>query len=388
VGGDTSSKFIMLVEPAGISTVDEDGSLNISFTSSLPVYNYTVWNEDESKIATDAVSKTQCRGEAVFSDTVRCTVKAKKPGNALDLDSLEGAVEFYSINISFMGPGQSDDFRELDMGKYYKYEYGLSFPILPVKACESAECRQSLLKISETFIQLREAYIAEQKFSDSHMTAEMAGDVLSLAGKGLVHHYGGKFLGGVSKSALKTGVKTGGKLLPKIVSRVAGVPGLVLSLVTSPMIKSDISTFLFDEIVCDAYSGTMADAQFGEPINDMPEVTAGKGLVGYVDEGLEVGGEVMKDIAREGFMMYSESDYKTCANSIGLFNWLFGKVATWASDDMVNEPREFNVTVLMTRVVIAFMISFFAVVVSVTLFRSISENIGGDSSLMGLGKLL
>jgi len=51
-------------------------------------------------------------------------------------------------------------------------------------------------------------------------------------------------------------------------------------------------------------------------------------------------------------------------------------------------PREFNVTVTMTRVVLVFIISLFSLIISVTFFRAISESIGGDSSLLGLGKII
>lgn len=411
----TTPNFIIFVGPKGIVSLTDQvkqKGVNFSFKGMFPKYNYTVVDDEGREL---------CKGEGEFDQQIDCPINLNevKIGDVQDGDTLAESMMFYNITVSFYGLStelarslygeDSDDLASLGLPStsvispglvakhvsenQYLYEYTLSVPLLFVEKCGGPECEQELYIKDEEFSRIAEQYMSDQieeGFNDLYAPG-IAGDILSFSGKIAMTKFSKKMaVAGVkklTKKFAKSTIKTG---LKKVAGAAAGWPAVLLQMVT---IKSDISTGLFDEIACDAYSGAMARSYFGEPLYKQPEVSSSSADMYYkIGESLNSIGEftadTIKEMIQSTFILYSESDYKSCAGSVGLFNKMAGGVLGSASSGVVNSAREFNVTVLFTRVIVVFMIVIYSIVITVTLFRAIAENIGGDSSLMGLGKLV
>lgn len=384
---DADGTQIIFLSPTDIVQVGNNTKeINFTFSARTAIYNYSVMDDNGNQI---------CKGIGVATEPISCPIKldSLKPLDVVaDADKLDNAVYFYNITIDFYGSSV-----DLSQSEYikpdYPYKESLSVPILVVKECTTPVCDQKYIVKNAEFNQVRDAYISNQKNPEqfAENLAQQTANMLVLAQKFALHYYSESAMKEVSKTLVKQVVKEGTKkatksILSKAIGGVAGGVGAIVTFtLSSALIKADVATGMFDEIACDAYSGYMAQSYIDPPSN-APEVNTAQ-LDFWKKVWLRAGqakdfiAEVGLDMARSYGSMYDASDYKSCAASTGAFNYLAGKLTGYS-------PREFNVTVLMTRVVMVFMISLFSVIISVTFFRSISESIGGDSSLMGLGKLL
>ncbi|MGB9635298.1 MAG: hypothetical protein ACPL0A_02360 [Candidatus Micrarchaeia archaeon] len=374
----TGAVPVQFVGPSDIVIVDDkvkkDG-INFSFVGLLVSYNYSVVDERNNKI---------CKGSSTYGEQINCTISYSRIPTPDDLNKKnELTPHFYNITLSFYGVE-----RGLEGISPAQYKYALDVPVYFIKPCDSAECEQTLLVKNEESKEIRNAYIAEQQYEeiDDLYAPGVAGDVLTATGKLTASYLAKRGFEKVTRDVVERVGKTG---LKGALGKIAGAPvGIVSFILSSATIKSDISTFIFDEIACDAYSGHMAKSYLGEPLYKQPEVSDSTwmySIANAIKEGGEFIGSAVYDIYDQTFKMYGESDYTSCASSTGLFNKMLGTVLP---GDIIESPREFNVTILFSRAIFIFMISFFSIVISVTFFRSIAENIGGDSSLMGLGKLI
>ncbi len=405
----TTPNYIVFVGPKGIIDLNEkvmNSGVNFSFIGMFPEYNYSVIDENGREI---------CSGTGALGEQVDCAINLNdvRAGDVQDEDSFEESIMFYNISVSFYsGIFSSEDYadyltspslnplagakilvNEIAADELYEFEYKLSVPLLFVKACDSTECEQELMIRDEEFNRIAETYIANQVTDDIDdiYAAGVAGDMLSFSAK----VGAAKLPKYLLSRALKEGgeeaaKKTFGALLKSAGKKALGWPAALLQIVT---IKSDISTGIFDELACDAYSGTMAKSYFGDPLYKQPEVSSSSAdTLYYLEKGYSSASEftydTLKEFMQSSFILYSESDYRSCAGSIGLFNKMVGMVLGGVSSGIVDNPREFNVTVLFARVIAVFMITLYSIIITVTFFRSIAENIGGDPSLMGLGKLV
>ncbi len=379
--------YIIFLGPQDIIIYKEGTTANLSFTSTIPLFNYTV-NEEGGSVLCNGI-------DATSEKPVECELPldSMQRADIMDSETLGNYMKFYNITISFYADYYDEEMR-LQPG--YEYVYTLSVPVLVVQQCESTECSQQYIIKNQEFKEMRDAYIGGQTVGDVNdlYWSGVTGDIVSTGGKLAMSWATQKGFKKVSKTVVKEVAKKGFKgFLGKVIGGLVGGPFAVISfIISSVSIKSDLSTAMFDEIACDAYSGHMAEAYF-EPTYTQPEVSDASWNVWYsMSKAIQNSWEFIVDSGGEmidsSFKMYGESDYTSCAGSIGLFNEIMGSIAGWTTSGVVDNAREFNITILFTRVIMVFMISIFAIIITVTFFRSIAESIGGDSSLMGLGKLI
>ncbi len=388
---------IQYIGPRTIVIADNDTkSVNLSFVGFPSQYDYTVKTTGSG---TEICSSKTLGRKAVAGEQIDCQIDVTKLTAAdliKDEDKPDLGIYEYTISISFTA--DKVDEKTFGITPDYPYTKDLKVMMFVIKPCVTTECDQKLILRNAEYGEIMDSYLADQMGDDSTYVPGATADGITLASKFATHVWSDQALKKASALVVQKTIKTGTKQvvksgLAKVGGAVASGPGLIASfLLSSATIKSDIATGMFDEIACDAYTGRMAEAYIGLPPSGTPEVDssqmtfyqkAWKGVASAGDFMVSTGGELRDDYVK----MYGKSDYTSCASSIGALNWLVGKM-TMIGSGQSTPPREFNITVLMTRAVLAFMISLFAVIVSVTFFRSISESIGGDASLMGLGKLI
>ncbi|MCX8200181.1 MAG: hypothetical protein N3G76_01805 [Candidatus Micrarchaeota archaeon] len=384
---DVDGTQIIFISPKEIVQVsDKTKEINFTFAARAALYNFTVIGPD---------GRTLCKGTAIATQEISCpiSVSSLKPLDLIsDASKLDEAVYFYNISVDFYGTGY-DSLTQSYITEGYKYKETLSVPIFVIKNCTTVECDQKYMVRNAEFNEVRDAYIAAQKNPEqfAENAAQKTANAMVLAQKFTLHYMSEKGMKKATEKLVKQVAKEGMKktlttTLRKGAGAVAGGVGAIVTFaLSSALIKSDIATAMFDEIACDAYSGYMAQKYIDPPPNapsvDTSQLDFWKAAWYRAGQAGDFIAEVGVDVLRSYGSMYDASDYKSCAASTGAFNYLAGKATGYS-------PREFSVTVLMTRVVLAFIISLFSIIVGVTFFRSISESIGGDSSLMGLGKVI
>ncbi|MEM4331740.1 MAG: hypothetical protein QW500_00490 [Candidatus Micrarchaeia archaeon] len=378
---------IIFLSPKDIVQVDESTKeINFTFTARAGIYNFTV---------KDQTGGLLCKGTAITTQEIVCPISISKlkPLDLIkDADKLDQAVYFYNISIDFYGTAFDSQTQQYIL-ENYPYKESLSVPIFIIQKCTTTECEQKYQIRNAEFNEIRDGYIADQKNPEYFLdnAAQKTANMFVLAQKFSLHYMSEKAMKQVSGTVVKQVAKEGTKktisaMLKRGAGAVAGgVSAIVTFALSSALIKSDIATAMFDEVACDAYSGYMAQKYIDPPSNapsiDTSQLDFWKAAWYRAQQAGDFIAEVSLDMLRSYGSMYDVSDYKSCAASTGAFDWLAGKALGYS-------PREFNVTVLMTRVVVAFMISLFSIIIVVTFYRSIAESIGGDSSLMGLGKVI
>jgi len=386
----SAGTVIQYVGPRSIIVADNNtlkNGINLSFVGYPSEYNYTVKDGNGNVI---------CKGSAITGEQVDCLIDVRKL-TAADLIEDENKPELglYEYNITLNFNASEADANNWNEIKDYPYTKTLSVILFVIKPCETNECNQKFVLRNAEYGEMLEAYIADQLDNPFGTYAPgVAADTIVLGTKYVAHTMMNKGLKTVEKSVLKQVAKTGTKnVLSKALSGAVGATTAGATfIISSALMKSDIATGTFDELACDGYTGYIAQRYVGggpadEPKMDSSQLTFYNMTYGFFRDSTNFIGETLGEMRDDYVKRYGKSDFTSCSSSTGLFNWVVGKVGN-IYEGVDTAPREFNVTVTMTRVVLVFIISLFSLIISVTFFRAISESIGGDSSLLGLGKII
>ncbi len=405
-----NSNGLVVLTPLGINQLEsknlKEGDLVLSFYSTeLVNYNYTVSLDD----------KVVCSGNASLSTIVDCDLKDSIPtdfkledSNNIDRQDIDtfDVSEFnkkvkplnYTIQLNssseicFMDqhiispidgnvtckPGYErteiryypkkgiTDFQGNNI--YYGEPNPLPVSVYIMTECRTDSCHQYISRVSTI---LENSY---QKDRISFLVAPLIEELKSTNPVKTVEDVGVITI----KSAI-TGLTSF-----YLGSKMGVLTGLYL-------FKNDISSFMYDEVTCDPYISTAASNYFGGTDSGPRSSTESFGYItdlGSWFRDLQEG-IVKTPILRKFFTYYSESDYHSCSNSLGVYD--SGQLTAFVTGVLEGwdfKWKNMNMTVLLSPIVYVFIAFIYTLIFCVTFFKSLSGSIGGDASLLGLGKLL
>ncbi len=369
---------IVVVGPYGLNQLEstslKEGEVVLRFYSFIfPEYNYTV-----KKGSSIVCSGTNKLGEIVECDLQKfgpasLTVnpnsddfknKLEKALKESDL-SLSGTPVIYTILLS-----QNNG---TDTYYYPSQAKPLQFKVYFSKKCSSDLCYQYTTQVSSLL--------------ESNVTKDVRKQILGPVAEELKEGYPEGKAADVTLFATKaailglTGYFSGGNYEAILVA-------------TGLLFKSDINGFVYDEITCDPYTNMIATDYFKEGVSTYPE-KAGATEMGFIDS--------MKDYFTTDFSFkdffktlttnvkdyYGKSDYMSCSGGLGVVEG--GQITSLVGSVLVGTGlkwQSMHITTLLAPIVYVFISFIYTIIFCVTFFKSLSESIGGDSSLLGLGKLL
>ena len=369
---------IIVTGPYGLNQVEsatlKEGEVVLRFYSFIfPEYNYTV------KKANTIV----CSGTNKLGELVECDLKGYGPSslsvnpNSKEFtDKLEDALKKSNLDLA----GTPVTYTILlsqkngtDTLYYPSLSNPLDFKVYFSQKCASELCYQHTTQVSS----LLESSITKE------VRKELLGPVVDELRDGYPE---GKAVDATlyaTKTALVglTGYFTGGNTE-------------ALLIVTGLLFKNDITSFVYDEITCDPYTNAIALDYFGESYLPGPE-SASETEMGFINSMIKYFStdfsftDFFKTLFSEVKDYYGKSDYISCSGGLGFYeSGQFTSFITSAFGGSGMKWQSMHLTVILAPIVYVFISFIYTIIFCVTFFKSLSESIGGDSSLMGLGKLL
>lgn len=431
-------KNIVIYSPYGLNQVEDkdfaEGKVILRFSSLMfNEYNYTVTKGfaaldydliDAAPEPNDLIENKNnvlCSGTAERGEIIECDLKGSFPSGAHlhDIDDLmekiwgdeESEVEINPVTYYIQFKANASDY-DGDMNYFATVatypERALPYPVFYSTKCNSEACDQRAIQLSnylEDFAKEVITYhtlgvLVEDSLGDFLSKEEIYADAASVTMKVVATHTAQKSIkAGISKMGMHTMRSALRKGVPKLAVKGATIAGKALFaapaiLIESLFLKNDISSFTYDSMTCDYYSSKVAEQYFGGINSPEPELSTesgsymGKLFEWVVNTATPFTAKMLVEIV-EGFTKYySQSDYTSCTGSIGLFNYLADKGLSYVGVTEGQGLSNFHITVLFAPIVYVFISFIYTLIFCVTFFKSLSGSIGGDSSLMGLGKLL
>jgi len=342
---------IIIVEPYGLNQVEKDEDVFMRFHSFIfPVFNYTV----KSGIT------SICSGSNIMSgEIIECNLKSSIPKTKVNPNTKtfnEDLEKMFKTNYDNKNPDFSKLGTEVKYNIEITYSNGthsfkypenkpLTFSVFYSEKCVNDFCFQTTNRLSKEM----EIYTLD------NVREELLGSMVD---------------------QLKEGY-TEGK-----------VADLTIVMLTGLLFKNDISGFFYDEVTCDPYTNAIAVDYFkvqGDLYPKPIEEDDGGSFefIKSISEFFRDGGALHEKAAD----YYGRSDYMSCTNALGYesgealssFFKTLGGTKGWTTK---------HLSVIFAPIVYVFISFIYTMVFCITFFKSLSESIGGDSSLMGLGKLL
>ncbi len=353
---------IVVIEPYGLNQVAKGEDVYMRFYSFIfPEFNYSIKSNN----------KIICEGSNYSGAMIECNLKGTVPNNLINPNSDEFKSKIKSAieNEEYKDVGTKVTYEILlsyekgtDSFSYPENNNPLSFNVYYSDKCVSDLCYQSVTQLSNSLESSVSAEVREELLSpmkaklEEGYTEGKVADVAILATKATLLGLGTKLSGGKATVIL------------------AGL-----------LFKNDISGFFYDEVTCDPYMNMIAVDYFNDDSDPIPKpLSDGDG--GSLDfiKSLKEFGSSLKEKSVD---YYGKSDYMSCNNALGVEN---GGVMASFFQSLSGTPgwTSKHMSVVFAPIVYVFISFIYTIVFSVTFFKSLSESIGGDSSLMGLGKLL
>jgi len=399
---------LIIERPYGLTVIEdknfEKGKMYLMFNSVIfPEYNYTVTVTGTSYI---------CKGNATGGQTVKCDLSGSIPSNynlidPNDFNFKESLADFeilkfnekykpvnYDIVLSYAPYKNSENPSDKKIINYYPFNENmevskpLSFPIYYSSSCKSEVCHQYTTQLSSHL----------ENYVSSGVRVFLLSDILDDLSEGKTEHKVDDLVIALTKGGISTFAGFGNVKMGVLVAQI--------------LYKNDITAFFYDEMTCDPYITIVSSDYFQK--SQVREPTPSEKSTEYLDsfirylynisatqdklliqkENLE--NELEADmesyripVLTELLTYYSESDYYSCSNSLGIYN--SGKITSFVSSVIGGTGwrwKEMHMTVILAPIVYVFISFIYTIIFCVTFFKSLSESIGGDSSLLGLGKLL
>lgn len=374
---------ITILSPFGLNQIKDDEPNEISnltfYSFMFDEYNYSVKSDKEI-----------CKGTSKMGEVVSCDLGKHPSYSSLpdpNSKKFKEKLELYLIEEDKPNPAHKVVYtislsQTNESGTFIFPDEPLEFNVFYVKACSEITCFQqmeSFSRVLENNEQKRISSVLLKPYKDKFETGSQearAADITSVAGKGAILGTVAYF-GGFSK------------------------PGLMYAL-TALLFKNEIIGFTYDEVVCDPYTHMIATNYLSDSDIEVYPKSAWEldhqnkwysGIAdffrGLFDFDFKKYFELLLKNTKD---YYGESDYTSCSTGFGLVE--SGQVLSLAGSVLSHKGfdgwkwQNMNITVLLAPMVYVFISFIYTIIFCVTFFRSLSESIGGDSSLMGLGKLL
>jgi hypothetical protein len=401
---------IVLISPLGVNQIDKnnlkDDEFVMGFYSRIfPEYNYTIMLED----------KVVCEGNASITEIVSCDLKdsldkiaisnsnsvKRQDLNVFDVSEFKNEIK--PLNYTILLESRSDyclldkyisdidvircepgyEMREISYypkkGKpttesntlYTGEPNPLNVPVYVVTECRTDSCHQYFSRVSVIM--------------ENQIRSEISGFLL------------GPLIDELQSTDISQTVEDVGVLTVKTgvigFATWAGGPvgGKVGTLTATYMFKNDLSAFFYDELTCDPFITDVAKNYFRGQ-DSGPTVSESSfehiaGLSGWFKRIQERLTDI--PILSKFVTYYGESDYTSCSNTLGFYD--SGQLTAWTTQlfgDWNLKWKNMNMTVILAPIVYVFISFIYTLIFCVTFFKSLSGSIGGDASLLGLGKLL
>ncbi len=178
------------------------------------------------------------------------------------------------------------------------------------------------------------------------------------------------------QAAKKAGEKAAETAISKGMGALGGGPLSVVTTVLS--FKQLIISGVFNIITCDPFTASVGMGQINENIYKDPE--ASTNWISFKDAVVSLGSGI-GSVTDDMIYAWGESDYSSCM-VVEYSKNLLGKIP-----GLKDYMTTLSLPLMYTRLTAVYLMTILTLVVSVTTFRSISEVLGGDSSLVGLGKI-